>query len=373
MAPPLVILLIIIYGYTLIILLFYLEIEEDRDPLPDPSEISTGVSLVVPFRDEEDRLPGLLKDLAGQSFPAGLMEVLLVDDHSGDDSASIVKSVSTAKDNFHYLELPEGERGKKKALAKGILHAKHERIIQVDADCRLDPLFLAAHMHFLNKNPADLVAGMVSTRKEKGGKLEIFDRLDLLSLIGSGAGSFNLGRPMMCSGANLSYSKELFLETRPFDPEETLASGDDMFLMIGARKLGRKLLFIGKRESIVWTAPRKDLRTMLLQRIRWASKAGKLHMPDIQLLALLVVLTNISLLLMPLWVLLFTAWWPWLAGAWLVKTLADFLLLYKMTGICGSRSDLKFFFPASLLYYPYFAMVLLGSLVVKPSWKGKPR
>lgn len=146
-----------------------------------------------------------------------------------------------------------------------------------------------------------------------------------------------------------------------------------MFLLIGARKLGRSLAFVESRESIVRTAPRKDFRRMLIQRIRWASKAGKLKMTDIQLLAVLVVLTNISMFLMPLWILLYAAWWPWLAGAYLVKTMADFLLLFKMTGICGSRSDLRVFLPLSLLYYPYFLSILLGTLFTRPVWKGTTR
>lgn len=369
MALPLIILFLIIYGYTLIIFLFYLEIERDTGIAEDPAVQKEGVSLVIPFKNEEKNLPGLLEDLSRQSYPAELMDIIFVDDHSVDESVSILASAQSGKEHIRCLQLPGQVSGKKKALSHGIDSALHERIIQVDADCRLGPGFIAAHMDYLEKNSADLVAGIVTTRMEGGGLLEIFDRLDILSLIGSGAGSFGLGRPMMCSGANLSYSRELYRETRPFDPQDTVASGDDMFLMIGARKLNRTLSFITSRESIVRTAPHKDLRSLLTQRIRWSSKAGLLKMPDIQMLAVLVLLSNISILLMPLWLFLYWSWWPWLAGAWLFKTLADFILLFRMTGISGSRSDLRLFLPVSLLYYPYFITVALGALFVKPEWK----
>ena len=373
MALPLIILLLIIYGYTLLILLFFLEIEQYPEPVAGPKAHHMGVSVVVPFRNEEDHLPGLLEDLSRQSYPRELMEFIMVDDHSGDGSASVVRSQIAHIEKLRYLALPPGASGKKKALAHGIQEATHERIVQVDADCRLDPGYIEAHMAYLDLHPSDLVAGFVTTRRESGRFIEVFDRLDMLSLIGSGAGSFGLGRPMMCSGANLSYSRELYRETRPFDPADRVASGDDMFLLIGARKLGRSISFISNRESIVRTAPQGNLAAMLRQRIRWASKAGKLKMADIQMLAVLVVLTNVSVFLMPLWILLFSAWWPWLAGAWVVKTLADFLLLIRITGICGSRNDLKFFLPVSLLYYPYFMVALLGSLWIKPDWKGSAR
>lgn len=373
MALPLIILLLLIYGYSLLILLFNQEIDKDPEPLEVYPEINTGVSVVVPFRNEEEHLPALLEDLLAQTYPEAWMEFLLVDDHSADRSGTLASAAAKRQGSIRYLELPGGKTGKKKALAHGIRHAKHERIIQVDADCRLDPGFVAAHMAFLEQHPSDLVAGMLTTRREGGGLLEVFDRLDVISLTGTGAGSFGLGRPMMCSGANLSYSKELYMDTRPFDPESSLASGDDMFLMIGARKLGRRISFISHREAIVRTAPQKDLNRLFRQRVRWASKAGKLKMADIQLLAVLVVLTNLSILLMPLWFFLFQAWWPWLAGAWLVKTLADFILLYRMTGICESREDLLWFLPVSLLYYPYFAAVLLGSILSVPKWKQASR
>ncbi len=65
----------------------------------------------------------------------------------------------------------------------------------------------------------------------------------MFGLTGAGAGSFSLGRPLMCSGANLFYSRDLYLDTRPFDPVDKMASGDDMFMLIGARKLKRKISF----------------------------------------------------------------------------------------------------------------------------------
>jgi len=370
MALPLIILLLISYGYSLLMLLFYLEIEQDPDPLEDLMEHPQSVSVVVPFRNEEDYLPGLLEDFSRQSFPVEHREIIFVDDHSTDSSASILASLTDESVQFRYLALPPGMSGKKKALFYGISHAEHDWIIQVDADCRVGPGFVSAHMTFLEKHPSDLVAGIVTTERGKGNFLEIFERLDILGLAGAGAGSFNLGRPMMCSGANLSYSRKLYGETRPFDPETIVASGDDMFMMIGARKLGKTLSFISDRESIVSTGPQKDLRTLIAQRIRWGSKAGRYKMLDIQLLAFLVSLTNISILLMPLWIILFSPWWPWLAGAWMFKTLADFMLLFRMTGISGSRSDLRLFLPVSLLYYPYFLVTVLGTLMGRSIWKG---
>jgi hypothetical protein len=87
------------------------------------------------------------------------------------------------------------------------------------------------------------------------------------------------------------------------------------------------------------------------------------------MLALLVSISNVAVFLMPLWFFLFTGFWPWLAGAWLLKSLADLLLLYKMSVFSHQQSNLRWFVPAMLAYYPVFLMTLLGVLLGRPRWK----
>jgi poly-beta-1,6-N-acetyl-D-glucosamine synthase len=369
MALPVIIILLILYCYTLLILLFYMEIEKEPDIKDETPEHPRHISLIIPFRNEAEHLPALIEDLAVQFYPAHMWELIFVDDHSEDDSASIIASAIADTPGFSYQRLSSGKSGKKAALYEGIQEAKHNWIMQVDADCRVGPGFISSHVMFLDRHPSDMVAGLVSTGKGKGSFMETFERLDMLALVGSSAGSFSLGRPMMCSGANLSYSRELYMETRSFDPEQSTASGDDMFLMIGGRKLNRTLRYNTSREALVETGAMKDLRTLIVQRMRWGSKTGLYRMPDIQLFALLVSLTNISILLMPLWMILFPGMWAWLAGAYIAKSLADFMLLFRITGITGSRADLKMFIPVSLMYYPVFLISMLGALLGKQAWK----
>jgi glycosyltransferase involved in cell wall biosynthesis len=374
MAIPVIIVLLVVYFYVLVILLCYLEIGKETDSANGAAGLpGRNVSILVPFRNEQDHIGHLAGDLGKQSFPPGQWEVLFIDDQSTDDSERILAPFLTERANFHYHRLPPGVSGKKEAISCGIQHAAHDRIIQVDADCRISPGFISSHMSFLVENPSDLVAGLVTTGRERGNFMETFERLDMLALAGVGAGSFNLGRPLMCSGANLNYSRQLYLETRAFDPGSSVPSGDDMFLMIGARKLGKTLSFNLYPQSMVTTAPVKNWLTLVGQRIRWGGKSARYRMPDIQIMALWVSLTNIAILLLPLWLFLYTGAWPWLAGACAMKLLTDFVLLFRMTGITGSRKDLMVFIPATLLYYPYFLITVLGALLGKAAWKDKPK
>jgi poly-beta-1,6-N-acetyl-D-glucosamine synthase len=370
MAIPVIIILLVVYFYVLVILLCYLEIGKVADSGDDAAgPAGRNVSILVPFRNEQGHIGNLAGDFGKQSFPPGQWEVLFIDDQSTDDSARVLAPYLSERANFRYHKLPHGIAGKKGAISYGIQHAAHDRIIQVDADCRVPPGFISSHISFLEKNPSDLVAGLVTTGRERGNFMETFERLDMLALAGVGAGSFNLGRPLMCSGANLHYSRQLYQETRAFDPGSSVPSGDDMFLMIGARKLGKTLSFNLHPQSMVTTAPVKNWKALIGQRIRWGGKSARYRMPDIQIMALWVSLTNIAVLLLPLWLFLYTGLWPWLAGACALKILSDFVLLLRMTGITGSRKDLKLFVPATLLYYPYFLITMLGALLGKAAWK----
>jgi biofilm PGA synthesis N-glycosyltransferase PgaC len=369
MALPVILILSCVFCYSLVIFLFSSGLRK-REILPiETGDKKRKVSIIVPFRNEAPYLPHLVHDLLAQSYPKDLHEVIFVNDHSNDESESVIASLTSGVSGFSCLKLLQGNSGKKAALYLGVQHASNDRLIQVDADCRVGPEFIASHMAFLEKHPSDLVAGVVSTSRGAGGFLEVFERLDLLALAGTGAGSFWMGRPMMCSGANLAYSRKLYMETRPFDPVESIESGDDMFLMIGARKLKRNLAFNMAPEACAETAPVSTLRALLTQRMRWGAKSTRYGMADIQLLALLVSLTNVCMLLMPLWLFLFAGSWHWLAGAWILKSLADFVLLYKISEVSKQRADLLWFIPVSLFYYPVFLISLLGALLGRVKWE----
>jgi len=371
MALTAFILILIVSLYTLSIGFFSSGLKSPNRSGNHNPVLPLSVSILIPFKNERSALPHLVNDLLAQSYPVEMMDIIFVNDHSDDGSQIIFESISRKQSAISCLNLPEGKLGKKEALAYGVQHAAYEWIIQIDADSRIGPGFVASHMAFLEKNPSDLVAGLVTTGNSSGGFLEHFERLDLLSLAGVGAASFQFGKAMMCSGANLAYSRDLYLKSRPFDPSEKLASGDDMFLMIGARKLGMTLSFNLNENSVVRTAPVPNLRSFLAQRHRWGGKTGQYKMPDIQVLAILVVLTNLSVLLFPLGLILFPGLWLWFLGTWLAKTTADFILLYRITGFTQQRESMRMFLPVSLVYYPVFLLIIISLMTRQSAWKGK--
>lgn len=373
MDPAVCITLLVVSLYSMVVFLLSLGLARLGKEVVEPDGRQDPVTLIIPFRDEQSGLPELARDLMGQTYPRERMTVVFVNDHSQDGSKAQLEALIGNQSGFSCLDLPPGSSGKKEAISFGLRHAASDWIIQTDADCRVGPRFIASHMAYRAKYKPDLVAGLVTTRKAGGGLLEALDRLDLLGLVGTGAGSFHFHRPVMCNGANLAYSRALYRETRLSDPGKEVASGDDMFLMIGARKLGKTLSFNVAREAVVKTSPADSPARFIAQRIRWGSKTVRYRMADIQLLALLVAATNLLILILP-FLFIGVPWArPWLVAAFLLKTGSDFAVLFRATGYTDQRRGLWMFLPVIPFYYLAQLLILAGSLLFRPAWKGRGR
>ena len=82
---------------------------------------ATTISVIIPARNEEANIEALLQSLREQNYPQHLFEVIVVDDHSTDNTAEIVQQYSTVK----LLQLKEEDMNsyKKKAVETGIASA----------------------------------------------------------------------------------------------------------------------------------------------------------------------------------------------------------------------------------------------------------
>ncbi|MEM8621153.1 MAG: glycosyltransferase, partial [Actinomycetota bacterium] len=92
------------------------------------------ISIVIPARDEAGRIRPLLDAIVGAP---GVVEVLVVDDESTDDTADVAASAGARV--LSGQPLPEGWAGKAWALQQGITTASGEWVVTLDADTRPDP------------------------------------------------------------------------------------------------------------------------------------------------------------------------------------------------------------------------------------------
>ena len=116
---------------------------------------STRVSIVIPSRNEALNLPGLLEDIYIQNYPLELLEVIIVDDHSTDETLEVVKNFKAMPITILSLSVP-GIEGKKNAIETAVRQAKGEVIITTDADCHPGPEWVRSVVSFYEQSkPGD--------------------------------------------------------------------------------------------------------------------------------------------------------------------------------------------------------------------------
>ena len=325
----------------------------------------TSFSIVVPFRNEKENLPNLLHSISLLNYPKELVEVILVDDDSDDEFR-----IQNLEFRIQMIKnVRKSNSPKKDAIETAIQIAKHDWIITTDADCLVQKDWLTIYDQYIQKNEVEMVASGVCYIPKKG-FLSAFQNLDFLSLQGATIGSFGINQPFMCNGANFAYSKSFFKELNGFQGNETIASGDDVFLLQKAVSVApKKVGFLLAKESIVATNPVATWSDLFQQRVRWASKSTGYSSVYGKLLALLVFGGNLT------WIMSFLLWLMGLLDQNIfmlfvaLKFLIDFILIYKTANFFESK--LQYVLASSLLY-PFFSVsVAVYSLFGKYSWKGR--
>ena len=99
----------------------------------------SGISIVIPLRDERENLAPLWSELhpvlegLGRSF-----EVLFVDDGSEDGSVEVLEGIACADGRVRVIRL-ESPSGQSAALDAGFRAAREDLVITLDADLQNDP------------------------------------------------------------------------------------------------------------------------------------------------------------------------------------------------------------------------------------------
>ena len=103
------------------------------------SKLNTQISIIIPARNEEENIGHCLQSIIEQSYPKHLFEVLVVDDHSTDNTAAIIESFAAHNVKLislkDYLSANEINSYKKKAIEISIQQSNGELIVTSDADC----------------------------------------------------------------------------------------------------------------------------------------------------------------------------------------------------------------------------------------------
>jgi biofilm PGA synthesis N-glycosyltransferase PgaC len=332
---------------------------------------STSFSVIVAARNEESFIFNCLEYIDHQDYPSRLFEVIIINDHSTDLTASTVEKFIEDHPGLTIHLLNATGEGKKSAITQGINVATGKLILVTDADCNMTSGWIRSFAMDYEKTGSRCILGPVKMIGK--GLFAGIQGLEFMSLIGSGAGSVSARMPVMCNGANFCYQKAAFETVGGFEGNDHYASGDDVFLMLKINKHygSGAISFLKDRSAIVTTPAQPNLQSFLNQRMRWTSKTPGYTDFGIILTALAVLLINFGLLTGCIYGLITARWQPFLLLA-ISKLVIDFPLLLAVSTFLHQKRLLAYYLPVQILMPFYVTFTALGGLFSTVSWKGRP-
>lgn len=336
----------------------------------------TKISVIIPARNEEENITACIQALLAQDYPKELLEIIVVDDHSTDNTASIIKEY--ADSGVQYISLAEAmkEGGqvvayKKLALATGIGQSEGELIVTTDADCVSETLRLhEIAAIYEQEKPVMIVAPVRFT--SDGSILQTFQALDFMSMQGITVATLQLGLGNMCNGANLAFQRAAFDKVGGYTGTDHIATGDDYLLMVKLNKeYPGAISYLKSWEAIVDTPPQTTWAGFFQQRVRWASKSGKYDDSKLTGVLLLVYLYNFSLLLLALSGFYRIELFVWFIILLVFKTIVELIYLAPVAKFYNMGRRLSAFPLLQPLHILYIVSAGFMGFIGKYQWKGR--
>ena len=350
--------------YLLLVLGFAVGLQRLR---PGASTRQERVTVVVPAHNEAANIDACLSALAEQHYPSHLVEIIVVDDRSTDDTAKRaqkwqhrIPGLKVVPVEHQYHACP-----KKNALQHGIQAGRGNLVLTTDADCRPAPGWIAATVRCFDPE-VGMVAGQAPLVQEAGFLKGLLSLQGFL-VTALAAGSTGLGVPLTCSGRNLAYRRSAFQEAGGFNAIGHITGGDDVLLMrqVAARTRWR-IRFNPDPCARVPSAPHSD--HLLGRQIRYQSKAIHYGI-RILLLAFLLYIFHMMLILGPVLSWALPAFGPTFGLVLATKIGADACLVWRADVRLETPSHLKWLPVLEAISIPYIVyFCALG--VFKPlRWK----
>lgn len=334
----------------------------------------TKFSIIIPFRNEAEKLPALLRSISELNYPKESYEVIFVDDESDDESINVLNTIPikigiTRTDIKIISNIRKTNSPKKDAISTAIDIAKYDWIVTTDADCVLPKFWLDTFDAYIQTHQPELLVAPV-TYSEPRNFIERFQLLDVLSLQGATIGGFGINQPFLCNGANLAYKKALFQSLQGFDGNAHIASGDDVFLLEKALKKDKKSVhYLKSKDAIVITKAQPNAENLIAQRVRWASKASAYQNSFGKITGLVVILMNMMIVSLVVLSITNLISYKILMYVLLIKFYIDLLLIYKSVEFFEQKDILKTYIPSFFLYPVFSVYVAFLSMFSDYKWK----
>lgn len=222
------------------------------------------VTVCVIAYNEEKTLPRLLEDIKKQDYPAGQMEILLIDSRSEDTTMQVMQKF--AEENHQYIRVTVEKNGKRTLPAGWNVALKlfqGDVILRIDAHARIPSDFVRKNVECL-ENGEDVSGGPRPNLPEEDTPWQRLLLLAETSMFGSGIASFRResNKKYVKSMFHPAYRREVFEKAGKYD--ERLVRTEDNEMNYRIRKCGFRLCYDPSIRS--WQYTRSSLKKMMKQK-----------------------------------------------------------------------------------------------------------
>ena len=338
------------------------------------SESYIFASVIIPVRNEKNNIIRCLEGVLAQHYQPDYFEIIIVDDHSTDNTSDIIKSKYSSCKNI--ILISNQGQGKKDAITSAIKIAKGEIIITLDADCVVEQHWLASFIEYYKATNAKMIVGSVKLLYSHS----VFTRmqsLEFMALSLTTGGALAFKNAVLCNGANLAFTSEVFNQVNGYQDIDSYATGDDVLLMYKInQQFPQSIKFLKSRYAIASTYAQPTVSGFVQQRRRWASKKFSDLNTETKLTSLTVFFFSLFLLILPFTALVtphITFFNYSIIQIWMIifvaKCIIDFWILYMATSFFREKTLLLFFLPEQIIYLFYIVIIGLMGRARTYSWK----
>jgi peptidoglycan-N-acetylglucosamine deacetylase len=223
-----------------------------------------NLSIIIPAYNEEKNIKNCIESVINSKYDEKLIEIIIVDDKSTDNTSKIVKKIINNNPNIN-IKLVYGEhKGKAQALNIGVKHSKENIIMCLDADVIVEKNTIQKLISPLKKEIVGATNAVVLIKKPKK-MIEHFQYIEyyMNSLIRiSFANVYK--NSIWFFGAIACYKKEVLDKVGGFK-NDTLT--EDMDICLEIYKNNYKIITV--KDAQVKTDAMKNAIELKKQRMRW--------------------------------------------------------------------------------------------------------
>ncbi|MEP7375345.1 MAG: glycosyltransferase family 2 protein [Chitinophagaceae bacterium] len=206
-----------------------------------------AVSVVICTYNRDKFIGEALNCLARQTLSPELFEIIVVDNNSTDNTATITKKFIEAHQELNIRYVPEPNKGLSFARNRGIQEAKAPVITYIDDDAEATPGFLQSIVEFMEADKSIVgIGGKVIPKYSESEEPKWMSKYlnGFVGLTDYGALPKRFDSSMKYpAGCNMTYTKDILQKAGGFNNQLTFRS-DDKFIFFQVSDLSDKIYYL---------------------------------------------------------------------------------------------------------------------------------